>query len=131
MSRLMVIWNCHSFDLVTLLSKEQLSQTSPGRSVCLALVTALARITVAAVVWLFADFENSLWSWQLDCQIRVVDLVAVKLFHLSLRYEASLVSESSFGQILAAVVPDLLLSDTFSLLEPVPHNLFVDDFFRI
>ena len=83
------------------------------------------------MVGFFADFENSLWSWQLDCQIRVVDLVAVKLFHLSLSYEASLVSESSFGQILAAVVPDLLLSDTFSLLEPVPHNLFVDDFFRI
>ena len=86
---------------------------------------------MAAVVGLFADFENSLWSWQLDCQIRVINLVAVKLLHLSLRYEASLVSESSFGQILAAVVSDLLLSDTSSLLEPVPHNLFVDHFLRI
>lgn len=127
----MVFWNCQPLNLIALFSEEELSLTSAGLSILLAFVTALARVTVAAMVGLFADFENSLWSWQLDCQIRVINLVAVKLLHLSLRYEASLVSESSFGQILAAIVSDLLLSDAFSLLEPVPHNLFVDHFLRI
>lgn len=61
-------------------------------------------------------------------QVRVVDLVAVELLHLCFRNEASLVAESLFGEALAAVVPDLLLGDTLALLQPVSHNLFLDDF---
>lgn len=86
---------------------------------------------MATLVRFFTNLENSLRTRQLDCQVRVIDLIAVKLFHLSLRYEAALEAESLFGQILAAVVPNFLLCDTLLLLEPVPHNLFLDSLLRI
>lgn len=127
----MVFWSRRPFELVALLFEEQADSIGPGLSVFRALVTALAEITVATLVRLLADLENAFGARQLNCQIRVVDLIAVKLFRFSLRYEAALIAESPFGQILTTVVPDFLLCDTLLFLEPVLHNLLPDRLLRI
>lgn len=127
----MVFWSCRPFELVTLLFEEKSDAICSGLSVSRAFITALAEITVNTMVRLLGYLENTLGTRQLNCQIRVVNLVSVKLFHLSLRYEAALEAESLFSQILTAVVPNFLLCDTLLLLEPVLHNLSLDSLLRI
>ena len=80
------------------------------------------------MVMLFAHFENLFGPWQLLFEIRIINLVTVQLLHLSLRNEASLEPETLFCQVLAAIIPDLLLCDAFSLLKPVSHDLPLDNF---
>ena len=75
---------------------------------------------------LFVHSEDSLWPGQLLLEGWVVDLVTVKLFHLCLCDEAPLEAEALFGEVLAAVVSNLLLGDAFTLLEPVAHDFILD-----
>lgn len=80
----------------------------------------------ALLMVFFVQSEELLWPWQLLLEAWVIDLVAVKLFHLCLRDEASLEAEALLGEVLAAIVSYLLLGDAFTLLEPVAHDLFLD-----
>ena len=79
---------------------------------------------------LLANLENSFGARQLQ-GVRVIDLVTVQLFHLCFRYEAALVAESLFGEILATIVPDLLLGATLLLLLPVTYYLPIQGLLRI
>jgi len=84
----------------------------------------------ALLMVFFVHSEDSLWSGQLLLEAWVIDLVTVKLFHLCLRDEAPLEAEALFGEVLAAIISDLLHGDAFTLLEPVAHD-FVLDLLRI
>ena len=75
---------------------------------------------------LFVQSEDLLWPWQLLLEAGVVDLISIELFHLGLCDEASLEAEALLGEVLAAVVSNLLLGDALALLEPVSHDFVLD-----
>ena len=80
----------------------------------------------ALLMVFFVHSKDPLGPGHLLLEARVIDLVTVKLFHLCLRDEAPLEAEALFGEVLAAIVSDLLLGDAFTLLEPVAHDFVLD-----
>ena len=80
-------------------------------------------MTLEVISVFFGDAEKLLNFWSLASVVWVIDLIRIELFHLFFCNKTTLMSEPLLGQVLSAIVSDLLFVASEVLLVPIGSNL--------